>query len=63
VVWIKPDRIRDLIGPGGKVIRGIQETTGAKVDVDDSGRVMVFAPNREALLKCQGMVEEASGET
>ena len=62
VIWIKPDRIRDLIGPGGKVIRGIQETTGAKVDVDDSGRVMVFAPNREALLKCQGMVEEVTQE-
>ncbi len=62
VIWIKPDRIRDLIGPGGKVIRGIQETTGAKVDVDDSGRVMVFAPNRETLLKCQGMVEEVTQE-
>ena len=62
VIWIKPDRIRDLIGPGGKVIRGIQETTGAKVDVDDSGRVMIFAPNRETLLKCQGMVEEVTQE-
>ncbi len=62
VVWIKPDRIRDLIGPGGKVIRGIQETTGAKVDVDDSGRCMIFAPNRETLLKCQGMVEEVTQE-
>ncbi len=62
VIWIKPDRIRDLIGPGGKVIRGIQETTGAKVDVDDSGRVMVFAPNRETLLKCQSMVEEITQE-
>ena len=62
VLWIKPDRIRDLIGPGGKVIRGIQETTGAKVDVDDSGRVMVFAPNRDALIKCQNMVEEVTQE-
>jgi polyribonucleotide nucleotidyltransferase len=62
VIWIKPDRIRDLIGPGGKVIRGIQETTGAKVDVDDSGRVMIFAPNRETLVKCQGMVEEVTQE-
>ncbi len=62
VLWIKPDRIRDLIGPGGKVIRGIQETASAKVDVDDSGRVTIFAPNREALLKCQGMVEEVTQE-
>jgi polyribonucleotide nucleotidyltransferase len=58
MIWIKPDRIRDLIGPGGKVIRAIQETTGAKVDVEDSGKVTLFAPNGEALAKCQQMVEE-----
>jgi polyribonucleotide nucleotidyltransferase len=62
VIWIKPDRIRDLIGPGGKVIRGIQETTTAKVDVEDSGRVTIFAPNRDALVKCQQMVEEVTQE-
>ncbi len=58
VLWIKPDRIRDLIGPGGKVIRGIQETTGAKVDVEDSGRCTIFAPSQEALERCRNMVEE-----
>ena len=62
VIWIKPDRIRDLIGPGGKVIRAIQETTTAKVDVEDSGRVTIFAPNRDALVKCQQMVEEVTQE-
>jgi polyribonucleotide nucleotidyltransferase len=44
------------------VIRGIQETTTAKVDVEDSGRVTIFAPNRDALLKCQQMVEEVTQE-
>ncbi len=44
VIWIKPDRIRDVIGPGGRVIRAIQETTGAKIDVEDSGRVTLFSP-------------------
>ena len=62
MIWIKPDRIRDLIGPGGKVIRAIQETTGAKVDVEDSGKVTLFAPNGEALAKCQQMVEEVTQE-
>jgi polyribonucleotide nucleotidyltransferase len=62
MIWIKPDRIRDLIGPGGKVIRAIQETTGAKVDVEDSGKVTIFAPNGEALAKCQQMVEEVTQE-
>jgi polyribonucleotide nucleotidyltransferase len=62
VLWIKPDRIRDLIGPGGKVIRSIQETSGAKIDVEDSGRVMIFAPDGEALKRCQGMVEDITQE-
>src|SRR5438067_11508385 len=38
---IKPDRIRDLIGPGGKVIRSITEETGVKIDVEDDGTVYV----------------------
>jgi polyribonucleotide nucleotidyltransferase len=62
VLWIKPDRIRDLIGPGGKVIRGIQETTGAKIDVEDSGRCTIFAPNAEALGRTRAMVEEVTQE-
>jgi polyribonucleotide nucleotidyltransferase len=62
VLWIKPDRIRDLIGPGGKVIRAIQETCKAKVDVEDSGRVVLFAPNGDALRRCRAMVEETTQE-
>ncbi|MCZ6785503.1 MAG: polyribonucleotide nucleotidyltransferase [Proteobacteria bacterium] len=62
VIWIKPDRIRDIIGPGGKVIRAIQETTGAKIDVEDSGRVSVFAPNVESVNRAKGMVDELTQE-
>ena len=62
VVRIKPDRIRDIIGPGGKVIRGIQEMTGANLDVDDSGRVAIFAPDGASLKKAQAMVEELTQE-
>jgi polyribonucleotide nucleotidyltransferase len=58
VIWVKPDRIRDIIGPGGKVIRAIQETTGAKIDVEDSGRVSVFAPDADSVQRAQAMVEE-----
>ncbi|HKM90229.1 MAG TPA: polyribonucleotide nucleotidyltransferase [Candidatus Acidoferrales bacterium] len=43
VLQIPVDKIRDLIGPGGKKIRSITETTGAKIDVMDDGRVHVFA--------------------
>lgn len=62
VIRIKPDRIRDVIGPGGKVIRGIQEMTQANLDVDDSGRVAIFAPDGASLKKAQAMVEELTQE-
>ncbi|MCA1960446.1 MAG: polyribonucleotide nucleotidyltransferase, partial [Desulfomonile sp.] len=41
VMFINPDKIRDIIGPGGKVIRAIQEETNTKIDVDDSGKVVI----------------------
>ena len=58
VVTIKPDRIRDIIGPGGRVIRGIQEMSGAKIDVDDNGEVGIFAPDLESLQRARAMVDE-----
>ena len=45
---INKDKIRDIIGPGGKVIREICETTGAKIDIDDEGVVKVAAIDNEA---------------
>jgi len=62
VMWIKPDRIRDIIGPGGKVIRAIQDTTGAKIDVEDSGRVSVFGPDVNAVDRAVAMVQELTQE-
>jgi polyribonucleotide nucleotidyltransferase len=59
---VKPDRIRDIIGPGGKVIRAIQETTGAKIDVEDSGRVTVFGPTGAAVEQAMAMVSELTQE-
>jgi polyribonucleotide nucleotidyltransferase len=62
VIPIKPDRIRDVIGPGGKVIRAIQETTNTKIDIDDSGLVTIFSPDMDALERAQSMVEELTQE-
>ena len=62
VITIKPDRIRDIIGPGGRVIRGIQETSGAKIDVDDNGEVGIFAPDLESLQRARAMVDELTQE-
>ena len=59
---VKPDRIRDIIGPGGKVIRAIQETTGAKIDVEDSGRVTVFGPDGASVSQAMAMVDELTQE-
>jgi polyribonucleotide nucleotidyltransferase len=62
VLYIKPDRIRDIIGPGGKTIRAIQETTECKIDVEDDGRVAVFGPNGESVAQALSMVEELTQE-
>jgi polyribonucleotide nucleotidyltransferase len=61
-ITVKPDRIRDIIGPGGKVIRAIQETTGTKVDIDDNGVVTIFSPDADALEQARSMVEELTQE-
>jgi polyribonucleotide nucleotidyltransferase len=57
-VQIPVDKIRDLIGPGGKVIRGIIEATGVKIDVDDSGRVNVSSSDQEAAGKALKMIND-----
>jgi len=53
---IPTDKIRDLIGPGGKVIRGIVEATGVKIDVEDSGKVNVSSSDQAAAAKALQMI-------
>ena len=47
-IKINPDKIRDIIGPGGKIIRAIVEETGAKIDVEDDGTVSIASADGEA---------------
>lgn len=47
-MMIHPDKIRTVIGPGGKTINGIIDRTGVKIDIDDTGLVYIAAPNMEA---------------
>jgi polyribonucleotide nucleotidyltransferase len=47
-ILINPDKIRDVIGPGGKMIRKIVEETGAQIDVEDDGRVFISAVDQDA---------------
>ena len=55
---IPTDKIRDLIGPGGKTIRGIIEATQVKIDVDDTGRVNVASSDEEGLSKALAMIND-----
>jgi polyribonucleotide nucleotidyltransferase len=55
-VQIPTDKIRDLIGKGGATIRGIIEQTGAKIDVDDTGRVSVASRDADGLKKALAMI-------
>jgi polyribonucleotide nucleotidyltransferase len=62
-VHIKPDKIREVIGSGGKVIRGIVEQTGCKIDIDDSGAINIASADEESAKKAieiiNGIVAEA----
>ena len=59
---INKQRIGELIGPGGKVIRGIVEQTGAKIDVDDDGKVNVAAVDESAANKALKMIKDLMAE-
>ncbi len=61
-VKIPPDKIGGLIGPGGKNIRNIVETTEAEVNVDEDGTVHIFALDHESLEKAKNMVEACVAE-
>jgi polyribonucleotide nucleotidyltransferase len=53
---VPTDKIREVIGSGGKVIREIVETSGAKVDINDEGIIKIASPNGEAIQKAYDMI-------
>jgi polyribonucleotide nucleotidyltransferase len=57
-IRIPTEKIRDVIGPGGKTIRMIIEKTGVKIDVEDDGRVNVASADEAAAQKAIGMIQE-----
>jgi polyribonucleotide nucleotidyltransferase len=57
-IKIPVDKIRDVIGPGGKMIRSIIERTGVKIDVEDDGRVNVASADGESAAKAIGIIQE-----
>lgn len=55
---IPPDKIRDVIGPGGKVINGIIAETGVKIDIQDDGHVFIYSSDQNAANKALKMIED-----
>ncbi|HEY6997784.1 MAG TPA: polyribonucleotide nucleotidyltransferase, partial [Candidatus Binatia bacterium] len=59
---VRPEKIREIIGPGGKVIRGIIEATGVKMDVEDDGTVTIASIDEAASQKAIEMVQRIAAE-
>ncbi|MCS6884365.1 MAG: polyribonucleotide nucleotidyltransferase [Acidobacteriota bacterium] len=61
-IQISPEKIRDLIGPGGKVIKGLVERTGCKIDIEDSGLVHIASTNSEMAELAVRLIRELTAE-
>ncbi len=61
-IKVKPDRIRDIIGPGGKMIRAIQDQSGAQVNVSDDGTVSIAAVDSIGAQKAMDLIEGLTAE-
>jgi polyribonucleotide nucleotidyltransferase len=61
-IKIRPEKIREIIGPGGKVVRGIQEQTGTKIDIEDDGKVTVFSSDAASVQRAIGMIQDITRE-
>jgi len=61
-IHIKPDKIREVIGPGGKVIRGLVEETGAKIDIEDDGTVLIASADGPSLEKAIAAIQAICAE-
>jgi len=48
-IKIKPEKIREIIGPGGKTIRGLQDQTGCSIEIEDDGTVNIYTPDQESM--------------
>jgi len=57
-IEINPEKIREVIGPGGKVIRAIVSETGAKIEVEDSGRIIIASPDGKSSERAIAMIME-----
>ena len=61
-IQVRTDKIGDVIGPGGKIIKHIVEQTGAKIEIDDTGKVNIFSSSVESVEKAIEMVRNITQE-
>ena len=61
-IQVRTDKIGDVIGPGGKIIKHIVEQTGAKIEIDDAGKVNIFSSSVESVEKAIEMVRNITQE-
>ena len=57
-IEINPEKIREVIGPGGKVIRSIVAETGAKIEVEDSGKIIIASPDSKSVDRAIALIKE-----
>ena len=62
VMYVNPERIRDIIGPGGKIIRALQEETNTKIEVDDTGKVVIASVDVEGADQAQAAIKSLTQE-
>jgi polyribonucleotide nucleotidyltransferase len=62
VISINPDKIRDVIGPGGKMIKSIVAATGVKMDVEDDGKIHISSSDQKAADEAIRMINEITAE-
>jgi len=61
-IWVKTDKIRDVIGSGGKNIRSVTEATGVSIDIDDTGKINIASTNKEACDLAIKMIRNLTAE-
>jgi len=61
-IWVKTDKIRDVIGTGGKNVRNICETTGVTIDIEDSGKINIASSDKEACDRAIKMIRDLTAE-
>ncbi len=61
-MYVNPEKIREIIGPGGKVIRGIQEETSTKIEVDDTGKVVIASIDVDGANQAKAAIQAITQE-